>query len=59
MSRFKLPSLKEETLPKNASIGFTWKPINKLYITLDGYWVGIKDKLWTSDITGYDSFEMY
>ncbi len=53
---FKLPSLKEET-SKNASIGFTWKPINKLYITLDGYWVGIKDRVVvTSDITGYDSF---
>lgn len=53
---FKLPSLKEET-SKNASLGFTWKPINKLYITLDGYWIGIKDRIVvTSDITGYDAF---
>jgi iron complex outermembrane recepter protein len=29
----------------NASLGFSWKPINNLNITVDGYWVRIQDRV--------------
>lgn len=29
----------------NASLGFSWKPVNNLNIAVDGYWVKIKDRV--------------
>lgn len=39
-----IPELKQEK-SVNASIGFTWKPTPALGITIDGYWVRIKDRV--------------
>lgn len=39
-----IPDLKQEK-SLNASIGFTWKPVSELGITIDGYWVRIKDRV--------------
>ncbi|NIF07308.1 TonB-dependent receptor [Chryseobacterium sp. Tr-659] len=36
--------LKQET-SVNASAGFTFKPLNKLFITIDGYWIKVKDRI--------------
>lgn len=46
-----LPALKEET-SVNYSAGFTTRPIKNLVITLDGYWINIKNRIViTSSIT--------
>jgi len=43
--------LKQET-SVNGSVGFTLKPAKGLFITLDGYWIGVKDRIViTSNIT--------
>ncbi|RNA61192.1 TonB-dependent receptor [Chryseobacterium nematophagum] len=43
--------LKQET-SLNGSVGFTLKPIKGLFITLDGYWIKVKDRIViTSNIT--------
>lgn len=43
--------LKQET-SVNGSVGFTLKPARGLFITLDGYWIGVKDRIViTSNIT--------
>lgn len=43
--------LKQET-SVNASAGFTLKPLNRLFITIDGYWIKVKDRIViTSNIT--------
>ncbi|CAA7195745.1 TonB-dependent receptor plug domain-containing protein [Chryseobacterium potabilaquae] len=43
--------LKQET-SVNGSVGFTLKPIKGLFITLDGYWIKVKDRIViTSNIT--------
>lgn len=39
-----IPELKEEK-SVNASVGFSWKPLRELSITLDGYWVQVKDRV--------------
>src|SRR6185503_8781541 len=39
-----IPELKQETAV-NGSLGFAWNPISDLSITVDGYWVQIKDKV--------------
>ncbi len=39
-----IPELKEET-SVNASLGFSWKPVNNLTITVDGYMVKVKDRI--------------
>ncbi|HVI49047.1 MAG TPA: TonB-dependent receptor [Chitinophaga sp.] len=39
-----IPDLKQEK-SLNASLGFTWKPIPSLTITLDGYYVKVKDRI--------------
>ena len=39
-----IPNLKEET-SVNGSIGFSWKPVNGLTLTLDGYMVKVKDRV--------------
>ncbi|MGG9971278.1 TonB-dependent receptor [Ferruginibacter sp. SUN002] len=39
-----IPELKQEK-SVNASIGFTWKPVKDLTVTVDGYWVKIKDRV--------------
>ena len=36
--------LKQET-SVNASVGFTWKPARGLTVTVDGYWVTVKDRI--------------
>ncbi|KFF20510.1 TonB-dependent receptor plug domain-containing protein [Chryseobacterium sp. JM1] len=36
--------LKQET-SVNASAGFTLKPANRLFITIDGYWIKVKDRI--------------
>lgn len=44
-------TLKKET-SLNSSIGFTLKPARGLFITIDGYWIGVKDRIViTSNIT--------
>lgn len=43
--------LKQET-SLNGSLGLTLKPANRLFITLDGYWIKVKDRIViTSNIT--------
>ncbi|MCJ7933786.1 MAG: TonB-dependent receptor [Chryseobacterium sp.] len=43
--------LKQET-SVNASAGFTLKPVRGLFITIDGYWIKVKDRIViTSNIT--------
>ncbi|HEY6063527.1 MAG TPA: TonB-dependent receptor [Chitinophagaceae bacterium] len=39
-----IPALKEET-SVNGSLGFSWKPVKELTITLDGYLVKVKDRV--------------
>jgi iron complex outermembrane receptor protein len=39
-----IPALKQET-SVNGSVGFTWKPAKGLTITVDGYWVSVKDRI--------------
>ena len=39
-----IPSLKQEK-SQNYSLGFAWKPMNELSITVDGYIVKIKDRI--------------
>ncbi len=39
-----IPKLKQET-SLNASVGFAWKPIKGLTITMDGYMVKVKDRV--------------
>jgi len=39
-----IPALKQE-LSKNASLGFTLRPNNTFSLTVDGYWVQIKDRI--------------
>lgn len=39
-----IPALKQE-LSKNASLGFTVRPNNTFSLTVDGYWVQIKDRI--------------
>ena len=39
-----IPELKQET-SVNASIGFSWKPIRELTLTVDGYSVQVKDRI--------------
>jgi iron complex outermembrane recepter protein len=39
-----IPNLKEET-SLNASVGFAWKPIKGLTVTMDGYMVKVKDRV--------------
>jgi iron complex outermembrane receptor protein len=39
-----IPSLKQEK-SVNASIGFAWKPFNNFSVTVDGYYVHIKDRI--------------
>ncbi|OLY93987.1 iron complex outermembrane recepter protein [Cnuella takakiae] len=39
-----IPNLKQEE-SQNASVGFTWNPTPTLNITIDGYWVRIKDRV--------------
>ncbi len=39
-----IPSLKQEK-SINASLGFAWKPVSELSITIDGYYVRIKDRV--------------
>lgn len=39
-----IPNLKQEK-SVNASLGFTWKPSKNWNVTIDGYWVKIKDRV--------------
>ncbi|POY36704.1 TonB-dependent receptor [Solitalea longa] len=48
-----IPRLKEET-SLNASLGFTAKPLNNLSLTVDGYWVQVKDRIVLTGLFGSD-----
>jgi iron complex outermembrane receptor protein len=48
-----IPDLKEET-SVNGSLGFTWKPIQGLTFTLDGYWVKVKNRIVLSGLFSAD-----
>lgn len=48
-----IPKLKEET-STNASVGFAYKPIKGLTITVDGYWVQVKDRIVLSGLFNKD-----
>jgi iron complex outermembrane recepter protein len=48
-----IPALKEET-SVNASIGFSWKPVKELTVTLDGYMVKVKDRIVLSGLFSKD-----
>lgn len=39
-----IPALKQET-STNASLGFSWIPVRNLTVTLDGYWIRIKNRV--------------
>ena len=39
-----IPALTPET-SVNGSLGFTWKPVRNFTITLDGYWIEIKNRV--------------
>ncbi len=39
-----IPELKPEK-SVNASLGFTWKPVNNFTVTVDGYWIKVKDRI--------------
>jgi iron complex outermembrane receptor protein len=39
-----IPSLKQER-STNASLGFTFRPSSSFTVTLDGYWVNVKDRV--------------
>lgn len=48
-----VPLLKQEK-STNASLGFSWKPAKELTITIDGYWVKVKDRVVLSGQFGAD-----
>jgi len=48
-----IPELKEET-SVNTSLGFSWKPIPNLTITVDGYMVKVKDRIVLSGLFSRD-----
>ncbi|MCX8474036.1 MAG: TonB-dependent receptor [Sediminibacterium sp.] len=48
-----IPKLKQET-SLNFSLGFTWKPLNNLNITVDGYYIQIKDRVILTGIYSVD-----
>ncbi len=48
-----IPNLKEET-STNASVGFAYKPIKGLTITIDGYMVKVKDRIVLSGLFDKD-----
>ena len=48
-----IPDLKEET-SLNASLGFAWKPVSGLTVTLDGYMVKVKDRIVLSGLFDKD-----
>ena len=39
-----IPELKQEE-SLNGSLGFSWKPVNNLTLTVDGYWVKMKNRV--------------
>ncbi|HEY2650215.1 MAG TPA: TonB-dependent receptor [Puia sp.] len=39
-----IPKLTQET-SVNASFGFSWKPVSNMTVTVDGYWVQIKNRI--------------
>ena len=39
-----IPPLKQET-SLNASLGFTWRPVSNFTLTLDGYWIRMKNRI--------------
>jgi len=39
-----IPKLTQET-SVNYSLGFSWKPVQKVTITVDGYWIQIKNRI--------------
>ena len=39
-----IPELKQEK-SLNGSLGFSWRPVNEFNITIDGYWVRVKDRI--------------
>jgi iron complex outermembrane recepter protein len=48
-----IPKLKEEK-SLNASLGFTWKPEKSFTLTVDGYWVKVKDRVVLSGLFSKD-----
>ena len=48
-----IPDLKQET-SVNGSLGFSWKPVKDLTITLDGYIVKVKDRVVLSGLFSKD-----
>jgi iron complex outermembrane receptor protein len=48
-----IPNLKEET-SVNASLGFSWRPVNKFTLTIDGYTVKVKDRIVLSGLFSKD-----
>ena len=48
-----IPDLKEET-SVNGSLGFSWKPVPALTVTLDGYWVKVKNRIVLSGLFSAD-----
>jgi iron complex outermembrane receptor protein len=48
-----IPELKEET-SVNASLGFAWKPVKDLTVTIDGYMVKVKDRIVLSGLFSAD-----
>lgn len=48
-----IPELKEEQ-SVNTSLGFTWKPVRSLTVTIDGYWVKVKDRVVLSGLFSKD-----
>jgi iron complex outermembrane receptor protein len=39
-----IPPLKQET-SVNGSLGFAWQPVHNLTVTVDGYWIQMKDRI--------------
>lgn len=39
-----IPPLKQEK-SVNSSLGFTWKPVSNLLVTVDGYYIHVKDRI--------------
>ncbi len=48
-----IPDLKQET-SVNAGLGFAWKPMNGLTVTVDGYMIKIKDRIVLSGLFDKD-----
>ncbi|MFZ1527255.1 MAG: TonB-dependent receptor [Ferruginibacter sp.] len=48
-----IPALKEET-SLNSSLGFAWKPMSNLTVTIDGYMVKVKDRIVLSGLFDKD-----